>query len=646
VSFRRSFVLLAAVLGLVLWTAGASGAIPPHAVGYDPADGPASEDDAQHGGTGGHLAPSSANVEVVGKLKLTNVASGISDVGAFRNHAYLGASFSECLGRPGAQGTGVHVVNISNPAAPVKVAKIPAHANSAVGEGVHVINVATPFFSGDLLVHNNEACDGARPFEGGVSLWNVSTPAAPVRLAGGVGDSTPAISPNIGGVHSVHSAFAWYVPGANPPATGRAFVMMADNQEVDDVDILEVTNPAAPVLISETGFNNWPDAHSPLANGDTVFNHDFQIKKVGTKWLALVSYWDAGWVILDVTNPAAPVFVNDSNYPTPDPLTGFDIPEGNGHQAWWSSDNQFIIGTDEDFSPTRTNCRIESGPSAGASPCGEFGFSAPLSTKFPSGFTGTTVWGGSGCIEDVDGNGTGDRAEVLANHTRAQTGAEAIVFTRGVCFFSDKIRTAEEAGYEMVLVGQSHGGSRNGLLPDSFFCGGQGSPVLGTASAVCVGHRAMHNLFNDAPAYTGADLADMPAKGTLGAEFFAQGGVFDGWGYVHLLNANSLQEIDAYAVPEGLDPAFRTGFGSLSVHEVQTDPRPNSSLAYISYYDAGFRVIKFGKHGIREVGHFIDVGGNDFWGIEPIQLGRSQGAPLVPSSDRDFGLYIFSYTGD
>ena len=33
----------------------------------------------------------------------------------------------------------------------------------------------------------------------------------------------------------------------------------------------------------------------------------------------------------------------------------------------------------------------------------------------------------------------------------------------------------------------------------------------------------MHNLFNDAPAYTGADIADMPAKGTLGAEFFAQG---------------------------------------------------------------------------------------------------------------------------
>ncbi len=286
---------------------------------------------------------------------------------------------------------------------------------------------------------------------------------------------------------------------------------------------------------------------------------------------------------------ASPVFLDDSDYPTPDPLTGSAIPEGNGHQAWFSSNNQFILGTDEDFSPTRTNCRIEIGPNAGATPCGEFGWTVPLATQFPSGFSGTTVWGGSGCEEDVDGNGAGDRAEVLANYTlanytKAQTGADAIVFSRGVCFFSKKVETGELAGYKMVFVGQSHTGSRNGLLPDSFICGGQGSPVLGQASGSCIGHRAMHLLFDDAPAYSGGDTLDMPARGTLGARLFAQGGVFDGWGYVHLLNATTLQEIDAYAVPEALDPAFQTGFGNLTVHEVRTDPRANVDLAYTSYY--------------------------------------------------------------
>ncbi len=646
---RTPVLVLAALLALFLPAPGAGASSdPPRDTDDDVVDSPveAAQVLDQHGGMGGHLPASSANVELVGKVRLTNVPGGISDVGAFGNYAYLGAFNPECAGRPGAQGTGVHVVDISNPADPVKVGFIPAHANSYVGEGVHVIHMSTPFFTGDLLVHNNEICDSSLPGEGGVSLWNVTNPRAPAKFAGGVGDSTPAISPNIGGVHTVHSAFAWYVPGANPPTTGKAYVMMADNQEVDDVDILDVTNPAAPVMASETGFNNWPAAQSPLANGDTVFNHDFQVKQIGTKWIALVSYWDAGWVILDVTNPAAPAFVDDSNYPTPDPLTGFDIPEGNAHQGWFSSNNQFFLGTDEDFSPTRTNCRIETGANAGPTPCGEFGFSVPLSTQFPSGFSGTTVWGGSGCEEDVDGNGTSDRAEVLASYTKAQTGADAIVFTRGTCFFSKKIETGELAGYKMVFIGQSHAGSRLGLLPNSFICGGQGSPVLGQASAGCIGHLAMHQLFNDTPAYTGGDTLDMPAKGTLGERIFAQGGVFDGWGYVHLLNATTLKEVGAYAVPEALDPAFQTGFGALSVHEVQTDPRANVNLAYISYYDAGFRVVKFGKTGIHEVGHFIDQGGNDFWGIEPIRLGPSQGAPLIPTSDRDYGLYIFRYTGD
>jgi hypothetical protein len=652
---RRRHLALLAAFALVMAMGSSAGAHPDR-MNEDMADGAieTGPHDHQHGGEGGHLPPSSANVQLVGKIDtLTNVAGGISDVGTFGKYAYLGASFPECLGRPGAQGTGVHIVDISNPSNPTKVGFIPAHPNSAVGEGVHVFHAKTPFFTGEILVHNNEPCNSSQPHEGGVSLWNVTNPLAPVKLAGGVGDNTPAKTPEntgtapINGVSSSHSAFGWWVP-----ETGKAYVMLVDNQEVADVDILDVTNPVAPVQIGEVGFADWPGAQppNPLANGDTVFNHDFQIKKIGTKWMALVSYWDAGWVILDVTNPANPIFVDDSDYPTPDPLTGFELPEGNAHQAWWSSNNQFILGTDEDFSPTRTECEILTGPNAGITPCGEFGFTPDIGTIHgPDGFSGTTVWGGSGCIEDVDGNGTGDRAEVLASHTQAQTGADAIVFTRGVCFFSDKIATGEQAGYDMVFTGQSHGGSRNGLLPDGFFCGGQGSPIAETAAAACIGHRAMHNLFNDAPAYTDLDTADMPAKGTLGESISAVGGVFDGWGYVHLLNANTLQEIDAYAIPEALDPAFQDGFGSLSVHEVQTDPRAKVNLAYFSYYDAGFRVAKFGKSGIEEVGHFIAEGGNDFWGIEPTQAVNNppgQGAPLLLLSDRDSGLWIFRYTGD
>jgi hypothetical protein len=651
---RKRALSLIAVLGLVWSLVGAEAVAGPNAkrnlrstddrVVDSPVEA-AEARDHQHGGEGGHLPGSSKNVELVGKLDtLTEQTGGISDVNAFGKYAYLGAFSPECVARGGA-GTGVHVVDISDPANPTKVGFIPAHPNSYVGEGVQVIHAQTPFFTGDILIHNNEACDSSQPHYGGVSLWNVTNPLAPVPLAQGVGDNTPPKSPNINGVSTSHSAFGWWVPEA-----GKAYVMLVDNQEFADVDILDITNPTTPVQISETGFADWPDAHAPLANGDTVFHHDMQIKKIEGHWRALVSYWDAGWVILNVDDPANPVFVDDTDYPTPDPLTGFEIPEGNGHQAWYSSNNEFILGTDEDFSPNRTDCAIETGPNAGPTGCGEFGWTIPLTQNFPGGLLGTTVWGGSGCVEDLDGNGKSDRQDAIDDASADKTGADIIVFRRGVCFFSIKVETGQMAGYKAVIIGNSHLGSRGGLVPDAFFCGGQGHEYDKTASGICIGHRGMHLLFDDEPNYSGGEFVDLPAVGTLGHDLSALGGVFDGWGYVHLINAQTLEEIDAYAVAEGLDPDFASGFGNLTVHEVETDPRANVKLAYLSYYDAGFRVVKFGKKSIREVGHFIDVNGNDFWGIVPVQKmnpqGKPVGAPLLLLSDRDSGLWIFRYTGD
>jgi hypothetical protein len=65
---------------------------------------------------------------------------------------------------------------------------------------------------------------------------------------------------------------------------------------------------------------------------------------------------------------------------------------------------------------------------------------------------------------------------------------------------------------------------------------------------------------------------------------------------------------------------------------------PDRRLAYISYYAAGFRILKYGPRGLREVGAFIDEGGNNFWGVEVHEVDDEQ---YVLASDRDYGLYIF-----
>jgi len=641
--------LVAGLSALVLAaTGGTAGAVPLHGQDHDPVDGPMPEH--QHGGDEGHLPPGSRNMDLVSKLKLTDEAEGIADVAAFGNYAYLSKFSPECVSNEGS-GTGVEVVDISNPAAPSNVAFIPAHENSYVGEGVHVVRADTPSFQGDILIHNNETCNATNFAPSGASLWDVTDPTAPKELSPNFGDPTPAVQ--LQTYHTTHSAQLFVQRGVLPGGKDRVIATLQDNQDLDDVDIFDVSNPRAPVMLSEVGLEDWPGAQGSYANGDTVFHHDMQHKRIGGHDYLLVSYWDAGQVLLDIDDPANPVFVGDSDYRTPDPLMpAFEFPEGNSHQAYWDSDAEFVISTDEDFSPFRTSFELTSGANEGPYGAGEFGFTPPIADQPDGSVGGPTVFGGRGCLDAGENAGpdavAGEPSPPLASEIEAEPGEEkTVVFTRGGCFFSTKIAAGQDLGYDVVIVGQSHGGTRNGLLPDGFFCGGQGHDYDEQAPAICIGHRATHLMFNDTPQYTGPEGTDIEV-GALGEQYTAST-EFDGWGYVQLHDARdpNLRIVDSYAVPEALDENFAQGFGDLSVHEVKTDPRENVNLAYISYYSAGARVVKFNRsQGLVEKGFFIDEGGNNFWGTFPHRLGKGRGAPLLLFSDRDHGLYILRYTGD
>src|ERR671915_1144362 len=101
-----------------------------------------------------------------------------------------------------------------------------------------------------------------------------------------------------------------------------------------------------------------------------------------------------------------------------------------------------------------------------------------------------------------------------------------------------------------------------------------------------------------------------------------------------------MRHVSAFAIEESRDERYATGFGDLSIHEFATDATEN--VAYSSYYSGGMRVFTFGPQGLTETGKFIDRGGNNFWGVEQFTLGNQR---YFAGSDRDFGLYIFRYTG-
>jgi len=605
---------------------------------------------ANHGPLTGHLPPSNANVDLVGKLKVSDVVPGwVTDIATYRDTAYLGAWNTRCGETPSVSG-GFWVIDIKDPTNPRELKFVSAPPGTYQTEGLHAFRMTTPAFTGDVLAVSNETCDDGG--QGGISLYDVTNPANPVPLKIGFGD-TQDTAPF---AHDSHSVFAW-------DAGDKAYAVFVDNfeQGTGDVDIADITDPRNPVLISEKGLDDWPAAQDNLAFGGSPNNHDMIVRRVEGHWLLLISYWDAGYVVVNVDNPANPIYVKDSDFPTTDPLTGFSPPEGNAHEAEWDrcpeegvrsnfpcGDVRYILGADEDFSAYRlTDFRMTTGPNAGVFQGGEFGFTPTMATNYPDGIMqGPTVWGGTGCPDlDSDGDGISDRAEVPAAASIATPlGAgetKIIVFTRGTCFFSEKIESGQLAGYNAVAIGNSHAATAGGANPDGAFCGGQGHEYTKTASAVCIGHRMMHLLFNDPPAYTGANGADMPALGTVGQKIRARS-EFDGFGYLNLINADTMQHIDAYTVPQALDPRFAQGFGDLTIHEVTTDP--TGDVGYLAWYSAGFRVVDYSGGDLQEVGHYIDEKGNDIWGVE-LNV-RKDGRIFALGSDRDYGLYIYRFGTD
>ena len=608
-------------------------------------------DPEQHHGTNfGHLPPSSENVDLVSRLKVSMAEEGVvADVATYRDTAFL-AGWSPLCDTRGAGG--FWSLDVRNPRAPRELTFVSSPPGTYLTEGMHAFRLTTPAFTGDVLLVSQEICGNAGTTgRGGIALYDVTNPAAPTLLGMGADTGVRALG------NSSHSAFGWDVGN-------KAYAAAVDNQETEDIDIFDITDPRNPVLIKETGVDEWPQAQDNLAYGSEAFVHDLIVRRVEGRWEMLASYWDVGYVRIDMTDPANPRYIIDHDFLPTDPLVpGIGKPEGNAHEAEWDrcpeegvrsrfpcGDTRYVLAADEDFSVSRPTFRINSGPGAGFQDAGEFSWTVPLNAKFSATngvAEGPTRFGGSGCPSDVNGNGTNDRAEVPNASTLPISAGQVrvIVFERGTCFFSEKVETGQLAGYDVVLVANHHAGANGGLFPDAFICGSQGHTFTATVSGLCIGHRALHQLFNDPPEYTTpstGQAADLPPIGTNGVVVRVAGGVFDGWGYVHLLNHDTMAEIDQYAVPQALDERFAQGFGDLTVHEITTDP--TGDVGYLAWYSAGFRVVDYSGGTLEEVGHFIAPEGSDIWGVE-LNV-RRDGRLFALASDRSYGLYIFRFGTD
>ncbi len=553
----------------------------------------------------------------IGQDTLAGVEEGrYTDVWADdRGYAYVG-TFDE----PTCDRAGVYISDIRDPANPTTIGRIKSPPDTRVND-VKTIAIGAR----TVLIHTLEPCgktvNSGDKGQGGISLWDVTNPAKPKALKQNFLD------------FGVHNTFPW-----TDVDSGRTYLIGVNDDEVEDVFFVDITKPQSPKLLSEVGLPDWPDAEDSqsdgLGNFAASFNHDVWITDLGDgDYQAAVSYWDAGFVTLDVNDPANPVFVDDSDIPDPDPITGFSPPEGNAHAAAYNADSSQLFAGDEDFSGFRTTFAITDGPAAGEYPAAEGTFTRPIVELDDQSLNGSGTYIGLACGGSVpaaieDGDPLTD---------------EIAVIQRGVCTFQEKADTASAAGYDGIIV--FNDADRG---DDLVSMGGDVSDIAG----LFVGHST-------GLAILGAADASELSIGDTGANTTAVA-LFDGYGYFHLLDRASLDEVGYYAPGQVNDPDYAIGFGDLTMHNVEGNVN-DADQAFVSWYSLGMRILDvntgnsvrppdddwdganaptddyYGEN-VTEVGRFIAPEGSNFWGVTQTEI---DGQQYVLGSDRNTGLWIF-----
>jgi choice-of-anchor B domain-containing protein len=281
-------------------------------------EGPVRYDPGSAGG-----APAPGDLSLVGSLALPGFNA---DIWGHKGFAYIGSWGTSSNYPARCPATGVRIIDLADPAHPALVGAIATIAGTSQ-EDIYVASVATPAFTGDLLVTGIQACNRASNAQRGVDLWDVTNPRAPQHLA--FWSSGPGGSGAQGG-HELD-----LVVRGDHVYMGVAVPYSESLEHRGDFRMVDVTDPRNPVELSAWGATI--DGGINPAGGQTFFGHSARFNAVGT--MVVVSYWDAGAILLDVTDPAHPSMIGRTPYPAGAPVAD--------HSTWFAADETLLLSADE-----------------------------------------------------------------------------------------------------------------------------------------------------------------------------------------------------------------------------------------------------------------------------------------------------------
>src|SRR5215216_1575430 len=298
---------------------------------------------------------SALNMELVGHNNLGNRGYN-ADVYVYDGYAYVGSwGFQDWSGGgenrfcPAPSKSGVEVINITDPEQPTVVAKLQNPASTSA-EDVVVFTARYGALAGhDIAVSGIQTC-GSRYDVGlfrGLQVWDVTDAAHPVEIgrlntgccARGIHELEVQHRPDLGRTFVYASVPASEYPDSASPSGVR------DEQSRGDFRLIDITDPSVPVEVSNWGVVH--DLGGPPAPGlgcdpDPIYGHSAEPSNDGK--LAFLSYWDSGFIAIDVSNPADPQYKGRTVYPA--------NADGDAHSSNYDEARGLLFTADEDFCKT------------------------------------------------------------------------------------------------------------------------------------------------------------------------------------------------------------------------------------------------------------------------------------------------------
>ncbi len=546
--------------------------------------------------------------------------------------------------------SGVKIVNATDPANPQLVARIATTPGSQNNDPkVERIEIRGGF-KGDVLSHSREPCGaelvlfGLIPFledvqnpETGFQLYDVTKPSSPVKLGdhqnGGLG---------------THNHFIFSRPDLN-----RAFVAAVFNESPilfetrGELQIVEITNPNTPTLVSTWDLDDAAPQGGPTKDElckergthlASCYLHDVWTNEAGT--IAYLSYWDAGLVLVDITDPANPQFLGQIQ-------SGTLEEEGNTHAAvpMTVDGRDVVVVGDEDFvgPGPLPHVTVNEAPAGQEVSAGEKFLGTEMTNTRP--LSAGPVGPSPVLVADDEYGCAWGSAATVGNST---FGGNWIGIARrgGTCaLFQQKVTAAEAAGADGLIIVNNGPGSSSGLAAST------------TMPAMMIPQAEGDRLIASTdPLNPGAVKVTM--------ELITPAEV-DPWGFMRVIDVSdpsfaNWREVSQFRAPH-VDTPEQPAQSVFSAHN--PIPGPDGRI-YFSWYTDGVRVLELANGGatVNETAWFVPLPSDHpddldsdphgaqednvgFWGsmavCHPTTLDL-----LVFNSDLNRGLYILNSTTD